>query len=114
MSLKPLTLETCVLRQTHAAKGRTEAMNPSTSASRWLHYGRIILDAGAAAVTFTNSGRETSFIGLNGRARITSGGSTYTLGRYDALYIPRDQEITVQPFDEGCDIAELSAQVDGR
>jgi 5-deoxy-glucuronate isomerase len=114
MSLKPLTSETCVLRQTHAAKGRTEAMNPSTSASRWLHYGRIILDAGVTPVTFTNSGRETSLIGLNGRARVTSGGTTYTVGRYDALYIPRDQEITVQPFDEGCDIAELSAQVDGK
>ncbi len=92
MSLKPLTLETCVLRQTHAAKGRTEAMNPSTSASRWLHYGRIILDAGAAPVTFALSGRETSLIGLNGRARVTSAeGATYTAGRYDALYIPRDQ-----------------------
>ena len=101
MSLKPLTLETCVLRQTHAAKGRTEAMNPSTSASRWLHYGRINLDAGAAAVTFTNSGRETALIGLNGRARVTAAGSTYTVGRYDALYVPRDQEIIVQPFDDG-------------
>lgn len=113
MSLKPLTPETCVLRQTHAAKGRTEAMNPSTSASRWLHYGRIILDAGAAPVTFTNSGRETSLIGLNGRARVTSGGESYTVGRYDALYIPRDREIAVQPFDDGCDIAELSAKVEG-
>ena len=89
-------------------------MNPSTSATRWLHYGRIILDAGAAPVTFTNSGRETSLIGLNGRARVTSGGSTCTLGRYDALYIPRDQEISVQPFDEGCNLAELSARVDGQ
>ena len=116
MSIKPITADTCIVRRTHAHRGRTESLNPSTSATRWLHYGRIILGAGDAAVSFDTGDRETVLIALSGRARVTlTGGSemdrTQTLGRYDSLYVPRDTQVAVQPFDEGCDLAELSAPV---
>lgn len=146
MSIKPITADTCIVRRTHATKGRTESINPSATASRWLHYGRIILDGSAsasaagpgttaggavtsngtgaghgvgggtgsgAAVRFDTGDRETAFIGLAGRARVIAGGTTYAIGRYDALYVPRGTAIEVQPFDEGCDLAEMSAPVEG-
>jgi 5-deoxy-glucuronate isomerase len=114
MPLKPITYDTCVVRRTHTKKGRTESLNPATTAARWLNYGRIILDGTMAPVGFENGDRETVLIALSGRARVSAGGVDYTLGRYDALYVPRDEQVVVRPFDEGCDLAELSAPVSGK
>ena len=113
MALKPITPDTCVVRATNAKKGRTESLNPQTTASTWLHYGRIILDAGDDAVGFTNDDRETALVGLKGCARVTAAGNTYTIGKYDSLYVPKGEPIFVQAEREGCDLAEMSAAVSG-
>ncbi len=39
-----LSLDRCVVRATHARKGRTRSLDPTTTAARNLHYGRIVLD----------------------------------------------------------------------
>ena len=38
-------------------------------------------------------------------------GQPFTLGRYDALYVPRDATVEVAPSPEGCDLAEIAAPV---
>ena len=107
-----LTLESCVVRDTASKKGRTRAVSPGKTSARHLHYGRIILDAGDAPLSIETGGHETGFIVLGGSATIAAGGKTFEMGRYDALYTPRDGVVEVRPGVAGCDIAEISAPVD--
>jgi 5-deoxy-glucuronate isomerase len=103
--------QTCFVRGTHLKKGRCSWLSPATGAVRELHYGRIILDAGAARVCFSNAGQETALICLNGRAQVKARGSAFSMGQYDSLYVPRDCEIEVAA-EPGCDLAEISAPVE--
>ena len=88
-------------------------LQPKTAAVRHLHYGRVILEAGDAAVEFSTGERETGFICLNGRATVEAVGQRYELSRYDGLYIPRDTFVRIIPGNDGCDVAEISAPVSG-
>jgi 5-deoxy-glucuronate isomerase len=104
--------ETCFVPATHKGTGRRIAVAPGTSAARYLHYGRITLGALDAPVTFENDDHETGLVCLSGAARVTTGGQSFQLARYDALYIPRDSDIEVAAVDDnGCDLAEISAPV---
>jgi 5-deoxy-glucuronate isomerase len=107
-----LTLERCVVRATHAGKGRTRSLDPTTTAARNLHYGRIVLDAGEAPLRFGTGGFETGLVALGGRAEVKAGGGTFALAPYDSLYVPREAEIEVRPGSEGCDLAEIAAPVE--
>lgn len=107
-----LTLESCVVRDTAAKKGRTRTVSPGKTSAKHLHYGRIILDAGDAPLFVETGGHETGFIVLGGAASIVVGGKTFEMGRYDALYTPRDSAVEVRAGASGCDIAEISAPVD--
>jgi 5-deoxy-glucuronate isomerase len=109
-----ITAESCVVRNTHGHKGRTLTVTPKTTAARHLHYGRIILDAGDAAIRFATGEHETSLICLNGQATVQAEGKAFELKQYDALYIPRDCDVEVAALAEGCDLAEISAPVAGR
>ncbi len=101
-----------VFRQTHAHKGRRLSVTPANSATRHLSYGRIMLGPEVPAVRFDAGVEEVGLIGLHGEATVTVAGRAYTLGRYDALYIPRDAHIEVRT-DSQADIAECRAPVDG-
>ena len=105
---EPITAETCVIRATHKAKGRTRSLAPGQAAVRHLHYGRIILDAGD----------ETALIALRGSASIEVAAQRFTLAPYDALYVPRDHAVRITPAvthaGVGCDLAEISAPVTGQ
>jgi 5-deoxy-glucuronate isomerase len=104
--------ETCFVPATHKGKGRRTAVAPGTSASRYLHYGRITLGVIDAPINFENHDHETGLVCLAGAATVTTGGESFQLARYDALYIPRDSEIDVRATDgNGCDLAEISAPV---
>ena len=112
MEPQAITSDTCIVRNTASKKGRTHAIVPGqSSASRHLHYGRVILDAGDAPLTIQNEGNETGLICLGGSASVNAGDASYSLGRYDAIYIPRDSRFTIAPGTDGCDLAELSAPV---
>ena len=104
----------CVVRDTASRKGRTRHVTPETTASRFLYYGRIVLDAGDAPVRFANGDHETGLVCLKGGASVAAEGQSHTLARYDALYVPRDAQIEVTPGDQGCDLAEMSAPVTKR
>jgi len=104
--------ETCFVPATHKGKGRRAAVAPGNSAARYLHYGRITLDALDGPITFENDDHETGLVCLGGAAGVTTGGQSFQLARYDALYIPRDSDIEVRAIDDhGCDLAEISAPV---
>lgn len=104
--------ETCFVPATHEGKGRRLAVAPGTTAARYLHYGRITLAADDAPLTFNNETHESGLVCLNGVAKVTTGGESFQLTRYDALYVPRDSEIQVEASDDsGCDLAEISAPV---
>jgi 5-deoxy-glucuronate isomerase len=109
-----LAPETCIVRDTAARKGRTQSVAPGRTSARYLHYGRIILDAGDAPLEFSTGDRETGLVCLGGGATVAAAGATYTLGRYDALYVPRDSVVHVTAGAAGCDLAEIAAPVTGR
>jgi 5-deoxy-glucuronate isomerase len=102
---------TCIVRDTASRKGRTRVVAPGTTASRYLHYGRIILDAGDAPVTIATEGFETVLLCLGVSANVAVAGQTFSLGKYDALYVPRQAEAIVSAGTSGCDVAEIAAPV---
>ena len=111
--LENIDPKTCFVKGTHRTKGRTLSVQPGETASRNLYYGRIILEAGDAAIKFATEGKETGLICLNGSGCVTTGGQTFALGRYDALYVPRDSQVTVSS-DGAFDLAELAAPVENQ
>ena len=112
MSLQQIAKDTCIVRNTAARKGRTPAIVPGSTASRYLHYGRIMLDAGDAALRFDTNERETGLVCLNGSATVRANGESFALAKFDSLYVPRDASIEITPGAEGCDLAEVAAPVD--
>jgi 5-deoxy-glucuronate isomerase len=111
MNIQAISTESCIVRNTASAKGRTAQVEPGRTAARYLHYGRIILSPGDAPVRFTTNDRETGLVGLKGSAQVTTEGKTYTVNRYDAIYVPRDASIEVAPGPDGCDLAEMASPV---
>jgi len=109
----PLAEAGCVLRKTNRQKGRTISLAPGTASVRHLHYGRIILDSGDPPVKFSTRERETGLIALRGRAQVQLDSSRFDLAPYDSLYVPRNREIEVTAGADGCDLAEVSASVEG-
>jgi len=108
----PITPETCFVPQTHKGKGRRTAVAPGTTAARYLHYGRITLSGGDAPEKFNSNDHEIGLICLNGAATVTTGAESFELELYDAVYLPRDSEVEVNPGPAGCDLAEVSAPVE--
>lgn len=106
-----LSPDRCVVRDTGARKGRTRSVSPGETSAKHLHYGRIILDETDAPLSFSTDGHETGFIALGGASTIVAGGNTFTLGRYDSLYVPRETALEIRPGAGGCDLAEVSAPV---
>ncbi|MBD0372701.1 MAG: 5-deoxy-glucuronate isomerase [Pyrinomonadaceae bacterium] len=111
-----ITQETCYVPATHKGKGRRTAVQPGETAARYLHYGRITLESGDAPLVFNNGEHETGLICLKGAGRVSTGGETYNLSRYDALYVSRDSEIKIETAEaeDGFDLAEVSAPVENR
>ena len=115
MEIQNISPSTCVVRDTASKRGRTEAIAPgTTTASRHLHYGRVILDAGSPAFRIETGERETGFVCLKGSATLQVAGTSYALVRYDALYVPREAAVSIVAGADGCDLAEISAPVTKR
>jgi len=112
MTPEKITPATCIVRDTAARRGRTRALEPGATASRYLHYGRIILDAGGPIVRFSTGELETGLICLRGEAVVTAAGETYALTRFDTLYVPRDADVAISAGTSGCDIVEVAAPVE--
>jgi len=113
-TLEAIDSSTCIVRDTASKKGRTHAVMPGTTASRHLRYGRIILGGGDVPLDFASGDHEIGLVCLNGGGTVTASGASHTLGRYDAIYVPRDATISVAPGAGGCDFAEIAAPVSSR
>jgi 5-deoxy-glucuronate isomerase len=111
MQLEKIDASTCVVKGTNKTKGRTVSVAPGATASRNLFYGRIIIATCDAPITFENGTQETGLICLNGTGTVATGGQTFALNRYDALYVPRDSQITVSSEGD-FDLAELASPVE--
>lgn len=114
MTMQVLAPNTCIVRNTAAHKGRRQAVVPGQTASRYLHYGRIILDADDDPVRFATQEMETGLVCLRGSASVHTEGQSFALGRYDALYVPRDSNLEIKAGSDGCDLAEIAAPVSKR
>ncbi|HSC29325.1 MAG TPA: 5-deoxy-glucuronate isomerase [Vicinamibacterales bacterium] len=108
----PISSSACIVRNTAARKGRNVAVAPDRTASRHLHYGRIILDAVDPTLRLETGGHETGLVCLNGSASVRVEDHSYGLDRYDAIYVPRDAVVAIAPGPGGCDLAEIAAPVD--
>jgi 5-deoxy-glucuronate isomerase len=113
METYPISRAGCIVRNTGGRKGRTQSVAPGLVASRHLHYGRIVLDAGDPPVRLNTADLETGFVALRGSAFIQADTRRFTLDRYDALYVPRDTAVEIAAGGDGCDLAELGAPVEG-
>ena len=108
----PITPETCFVPKTHEGKGRRTAVAPGTTASRYLHYGRITLAADDAPITFNSNDHEIGLICLKGKATVIVAAEKFSLDQYDAVYVSRESDVEVGPDGpDGCDLAEVSAPV---
>src|SRR5215510_10339633 len=107
MNTQALAPQTCVVRDTASHKGRTRSVDPRTAPTRYLHYGRIILDADSSPLQFATDDMETGLICLRGSATVYVDTATHAVARYDAIYAPRDATIDVVPGPDGCDFAEI-------
>ena len=113
MLAKPLTHDQIVFRRTNAQKGRHISVTPANSATRYLSYGRIILDTATPAVSFDAGGDEVGLVCFQGAAAVEVDGQRFDVGRYDAMYIPRDSHVAVKTS-SAVDLAELRAPVEHR
>lgn len=113
IKLENIDPATCVVKGTHRTNGRTVSVAPGTTASRNLFYGRIILKAGDSPIAFENNDRETGLVCLNGSGTVATGGKTFHLDRYDAVYVSRDSHIEISS-DGSFDLAEISSPVENR
>jgi 5-deoxy-glucuronate isomerase len=114
MDSQTIAPATCIVRNTASGKGRTRSVAPGATASRHLHYGRIILAEGDAPLRFSTGDLETGFICLKGAATIKADGNPHSVGKYDSLYVPREASVEIAPGPGGCDIAEIAAPVSKR
>lgn len=105
--------EQLLFRRTNAHKGRRLAVTPENSAMKYLIYGRIILDDEVPRVDFATGRNETGLICLSGKATVTVGGESHELGRYDAIYVPRDSSVEIKT-DSNVDFIECSSEVEGK
>ncbi len=101
-----------IFRRTNTEKGRHISVTPENSAMKYLRYGRIILDSQTPLVSLETGDRETGLVCLSGQGTVTVGEQQITLGRYDAVYIPRGSAVQVSTDGE-VDLAEFSATVEG-
>ena len=108
--MSSLNADRCVVRNTAAEKGRTQAVVPGRTAARHLHYGRVILDP-SQRLSFNSDDRETGFVCLKGSATIWTEGQSYRMAPFDALYVPRAATIGIESGAAGCDLAEIAAPV---
>jgi len=113
LKLKEISAETCFIPQTDRHKGRNISITPENSASRNLHYGRIILES-KETFDFENKTHETGLICLKGAANVSVGDENFDLSQYDAIYVPRDSKISIEANENGCDFAEISSEVENK
>jgi 5-deoxy-glucuronate isomerase len=104
-------VEKMVFRKTNAHAGRHISISPGNSSMRHLAYGRILLNSSKSTESFSTGNRETGLICLSGQALVAVEQKDIEIGRYDAIYVPRDSSVTITTKTV-VDIVEFSADVE--
>ncbi len=106
-----LTQEGNIFRNTSAHSGRRVVITPQNSSMRHLCYVRTKFDEAITEVDFNTGNHESAIICLGGQAEFEIGNRTFTLGKYDAAYIPKSSQVKLSG--SSADLAEFSAEVQG-
>jgi 5-deoxy-glucuronate isomerase len=105
------TTEQQIFRGTNRKKGRHISITPENSSMKHLVYGRVILDQEMPQVAFGTGELESGFICLSGECSIKAEGQTFSIGRYDSIYLPRDTEVEIST-ESAVDLALCAAAVE--
>ena len=97
-----------LFRGTHRIQGRKRVIHQYNTGLEYLRYGRIVFGSGGGKVEVESQDEELGFVCLTGAGNITADGQTFTLGKYDALYLPKDSGCTVAAG-SAFDVAEFGA-----
>lgn len=100
--------QTWLFRNTASKRGRSIVITPNNSAFKAISTGRILLDKEHAKAAGQNMGQETTLLCLHGSGRVKVGEETFTLSRFDGVYVSRGVAFEVET-DEFVDIVEASA-----
>lgn len=97
-----------LFRRTHQIQGRRRIIHQYNTGLEYLRYGRIVFGPGGGTVHVESQEEELGFVCLAGKGTIRVNGQSFPLGKYDALYLPRDSGCTVSAS-EAFDVAEMGA-----
>lgn len=97
-----------LFRGTHRVRGRRRIIHQYNTGLELLRYGRIVMGKGGGSLDLDSQDEEIGLVCLRGNGTIEAEGGTYSLGKYDSLYVPRESRFTVSS--KGAfDLAEIAA-----
>jgi 5-deoxy-glucuronate isomerase len=97
-----------LFRGTNRVEGRRRIIHQYNTGLEYLRYGRIVCGPGGGMVTVRSEDEELGFVCLGGGGTIQVGGQTFPLGKFDAVYLPRDSQCVVASSGV-FDVAEMAA-----
>jgi 5-deoxy-glucuronate isomerase len=97
-----------LFRGTHRIQGRRRIIHQYNTGLEFLRYGRIVLGKRGGKIDVDSQDEEIGFVCLNGNGMIQADGKSYSLNKYDALYLPRESHSTISS-QNSFDLAECAA-----
>jgi 5-deoxy-glucuronate isomerase len=97
-----------LFRGTHRVQGRSRIIHQYNTGLEFLRYGRIIMGKGGGRLDADSQDEEIGLICLRGDGTVEVEREKYAMGRYDALYLPRDTRFAVA-CTGSFDLAEIAA-----
>ncbi len=97
-----------LFRGTNRTEGRKRIIHQYNTGLQYLRYGRIVLGQGGGKLDLESQEEELGLVCLAGTGAVEADGQTFRLGKYDALYLPRDSRCTIFS-NEAFDLAEMGS-----
>ena len=97
-----------LFRRTHQVQGRKRIIHQYNTDLEFLRYGRLLLGKEGGTLDVDSLNEEIGFICLGGKGTIQVEGKIYSLGKYDALYFPKENHGTISS-QTSFDLAECAA-----
>lgn len=97
-----------LFRGTNQVQGRRRIVHQYNTELEFLRYGRIVLGKGGEKIDVDSQDEEIGFVCLNGNGMIQVDGKSYSLNKYDVLYLPIGSRCTISS-NGAFDLAEIAA-----
>lgn len=97
-----------LFKKTHHVQGRRRIIHQFNTDLEFLRYGRIVLGDQGGEIDMDSQDEEIGFVCLKGNGDIKVEGKTFSMVKYDSLYLPRESRCAISskgPFD----LAEVAA-----